>query len=622
MPKPTSSGHRSWPVRLLIGFWRAIDFARRLFFTLLFFAILAIIGFALRGGPSVNVPQSAALVWTPIGNLVDSPENGEQELAGQLFQQAPRQTRVESLVKALNRAAKDPRIKEAVLKLDQLDSAGMAQLQTLAKAIRNFKKSGKPVIAYAGSYTQPAYFLAAQANSVEMDPMGQVLLDGFGVYNHYFKDALDKLGVTVHVFRVGKYKSAVEPFTRNDMSPAAKKADQAWLSTLWGAYKDGVARGRKLSPNSIEQYVDHFADRLSAANGNAAQVAKQSGLVDSLVTLEQLRKQVGETVGMNTDTGTFNQISDREYLAATRHGEKHPGHRVAVIVAEGPIIDGSGYAGTVGSDTLTELLRRAQHDNSIDAVVLQVNSPGGSVFASEAIRRAVLATRDAGKPVVVSMSNMAASGGYWISMDANQIFAHRTTLTGSIGIFALIPNISKPLNNLGIHTDGIGTTPLSGALRIDRPMSAQAAQALDAVIKNGYQRFIDHVAQARHMQVQAVNNIAQGRVWSGADAKRIGLVDHIGGLQDAVHAAAKLAQLKAGEYSVETLSPRAGWASKVLKRLGTVFARAGLSASIPAPRWLQQLARLKSAVAPLTWMNDPRGEYAYCACRPDLGGGH
>lgn len=620
MPKTTPGGSRSWPARLLISLWRAIDFIRRLFFTLLFFAILAVIGFALSGGPSVSVPKSAALVWTPIGNLVDSPESGEQELAGQLFQRAPRQTRVENLVKALNRAAHDPRIKEAVLKLDQLDSAGMAQLQTLAKAIRAFKKSGKPVIAYAGSYTQPAYFLAAQANSVEMDPMGQVLLDGFGVYNHYFKDALDNLGVKVHVFRVGKYKSAVEPFTRNNMSPAAKQADQAWLNTLWGAYKNGVAQGRKLQPDSIKQYVDHFADRLSAANGDAAQVAKQSGLVDSLDTLQQLRKQVGERVGMNPDTGTFNQISDRDYLVATRHGDKHPGHRVAVIVAEGPIVDGAGYAGTVGSETLTELFRRAQDDDRVDAVVLQVNSPGGSVFASEQIRRAVLATRDAGKPVVVSMSNMAASGGYWISMDANQIFARPTTLTGSIGIFALVPNISGPLNELGIHTDGIGTTPLSGALRIDRPMSQQAAQALDAVIKNGYQRFISHVAQARHMQVQAVNSIAQGRVWSGADAKRLGLVDHLGGRHDAIQAAAKLAKLKPGEYSVETLSPRAGWASKVLKHLGSVAVRAGLHASVPAPRWLLQLARLKSAVTPLTWMNDPRGEYAYCACRPDLGG--
>jgi len=620
MPKPNPGGRRSWPVRLLISLWRIIDFTRRLFFTLVFLAIVAVIVFALKGGPSVQVPESAALVWTPVGNLVDSPESGERELAGQLFQQTPRQTRVENLVKALNRAAKDPRIKVAVLKLDQLGSAGMAQLQTLAQAIRNFKKSGKPVIAYAGSYSQPAYFLAAQANSVELDPMGQVLIDGFGVYNHYFKDALDKLGVRVHVFRVGKYKSAVEPFTRNGMSPAAQEADRAWLDTLWGAYKQGVAQGRKLSPDSIEQYVDHFTDRLSAANGDAAQVAKQSGLVDSLDTLEQLRKQIGEKVGTNPDTGSFNQIGNRDYLAATARGETHPGHRVAVIVAEGPIIDGEGYAGTVGSETLTHLFHRAQDNSNVDAVVLQVNSPGGSVFASEQIRRAVLATRDAGKPVVVSMSNLAASGGYWISMDANQIFAHRTTLTGSIGIFALIPNITKPLNALGIHTDGIGTTPLSGALRIDRPLSQQAAQALDAVIKNGYQRFITHVAKARHMQVQAVNSIAQGRVWSGADAHHLGLVDHIGGLHDAVAAAAKLAKLKPGEYSVQTLSPRAGWASKVLKRLGEVAVRSGLGISSPAPQWLHPLLALKSEVTPLAWMNDPKGEYAYCACRPDLGG--
>lgn len=619
MRSPNYENRHSWPVRLLVGLWRFVDFVRRLFFTLLFFALIALLVFVFRGGPSVTVPQSAVLVWTPAGKLVDSPESGEQELAGQLFSQVPRETRVHDLVVALNRAAKDPRIKVALLKLDQMGEAGMAQLQTLAQAIRNFKKSGKPVIAYAGSYSQPAYYLAAQADSVEMDPMGQVMLDGFGVYNHYFKDALDKLGVNVHVFRVGKYKSAVEPFIRNSMSPAAQEADRAWLNTLWGAYKQGVAKGRKLTPQAIDQYIGQFVPRLTAANGDAAQVAKQYGLVDSLDTVEQLRKQMAERVGTNA-SGTFNQISDSDYLAATAPSRHPSGHRIAVIVAEGPIVDGPGYAGTVGSDTLTRLFRRAQDDRAIDAVVLQVNSPGGSAYASEQIRRAIMATRSAGKPVVVSMSNLAASGGYWISMAGNQIYARPTTLTGSIGIFAIVPDLAKPLNELGIHTDGIGTTPLSGALRIDRPLSAQAQQMIQATIQQGYHQFITRVAKARHMPVQAVNSIAQGRVWSGAAARRLGLVDHLGGLHDAIQAAAKLARLSPGQYSVETLSPRPGWASKVLKRFGEVAVRSGLRMGWHLPWWMQRLAAVDSATAPLRWMDDPRNEYAYCACQPDLGG--
>ncbi len=620
MRRANHEHRRSWPVRVLLGLWRTIDFVRRLFFTLLFLAIIAVAVFLLRGGPSVTVPQSAALVWTPVGKLVDSPENAEQRLAGQLLEQAPQETRVHNLVVALQRAARDPRIKVVLLKLDEMGSAGMAQLQTLAQAIREFKKSGKPVIAYAGSYSQPAYYLAAQANKVEMDPMGQVELDGFGVYNHYFKDALDKLGVNVHVFRVGKYKSAVEPFMRNSMSADARQADQAWLGTLWSAYKQGVAQGRGLTAKRVDQYVNQFVANLTQANGDAAKVATQFGLVDSLDTVQQLRRQLRQRVGSDPRTGSFRQISDVNYLAATGSEQKPTGHQVAVIVAEGPIVDGNGYAGTVGSATLTRLFRRAQRDKSVDAVVLQVNSPGGSAFASEQIRRAMMATRDAGKPVVVSMSSMAASGGYWISMDANQIFARRTTLTGSIGIFALIPDFAKPLNDLGIHTDGVGTTPLSGAMRMDRPLSQQTQQAIQATIDQGYHQFITRVAKARHMQVQAVNSIAQGRVWSGADAKRLGLVDHLGGLHDAVAAAAKLARLKPGEYSVETLSPRAGWASSVLRSLGEAAVSAGVGGEWRVPGWLGRLASLRSAVAPLAWMNDPRNEYAYCACTPDLGG--
>lgn len=614
------SGHSPF-VRILLFFWHALDLLRRIFFTLVFLAIVAVLVFLFVGRHEVRVPNGAALVWVPQGDLVDQVGQGRRTLTAELFNERPRHTRVADLVIALKRAATDPRISLAVLKLDEMGAAGMAQLQELAGAIAAFRKSGKQVIAYAPSYDQKTYYLAAQADQVYMDPMGQVMLQGFGVYQHYFKDALDKLGVKVHVFRVGKYKSAVEPFIRNDMSPAARAANKAWLNTLWSAYKNDVASARKLGPGAIDDYIANYPDRLDAAQGDAAQVARNAGLVDKLVSIDDLRRKVAGMVGLASSNGTFRQIDDRQYLAATGGPDRgrSSGHDVGLVVIEGPIVDGRGWNDTAGGDTVSSLIRRARRDDGIAALVLRVDSPGGSVFASEQIRREVVRTREAGKPVVVSMSNLAASGGYWVSMNANQIWAHATTITGSIGIFGIVPTFQKPLNELGIHTDGLGTTPLAGAFRLDMPLSPAVQRSIQAVIDHGYQTFISNVAHARGMTVESVDRIAQGRVWSGEDARRIGLVDHIGGLQAATRAAARLAGLSAGRYELKPITPHVDTATRILRHLYGTLGEAGLR--LPVPAWLSRLMHSDfAATLELGWLDDPDFMYARCFCRPDLGG--
>lgn len=606
-------------LRFLGGIWKTIDVIRRIIITLFVLAVVAVLYFVFVGPPAPQVPQKAALVWAPQGNVVEQTQTGPDVLAHQVLGGAPRQTSVQELKTSLERAAHDKRIKLAVLKLDDLNEVGMAQLQELGEAIDDFKASGKKVIAYAPSYDQKAYYLAAHANRVYMDPMGMVLIQGFGLYNHYFKDALDKLHVQVHVFRQGRYKSAVEPFIRNDMSADARKEDSAWLTDLWNTYKQGVAQGRNIKPQAIDDYANNLPETLQQANGDGAKVALQAGLVNKLITLPELRKQIEKVVGKNSHTGSFNQIDDRNYVKATGGLYKaHSQHEVGLVVVEGPIVDGRGKPGTAGGDTITAELHRAKDDSNISAVVMRVDSPGGSVTASEKIRHAVLALQRAGKPVVVSMSDMGASGGYWISMNANQIWARASTITGSIGIFGIIPTFNKGLNKLGIHTDGVGTNRYSGALRPDMPMNPQVAQAVQSVINNGYQHFIHNVANARHMKVSQVNAIAEGHVWSGTAAKKLGLVDYLGGFNQAVKAAAKLAHLQ-GPVAVQPIRRRTGLGPELVQMFSRAAVRADVGHVLGVPRWLEQLAGQSSAAKELSWMNDPRDIYAYCPCRPDLG---
>ncbi|HEU0196709.1 MAG TPA: signal peptide peptidase SppA [Nevskiaceae bacterium] len=607
------SGSAVW--RVFGWIWRIVTGVYRVLVIVIILVALGALWFDLRGGPTVHVGNHVALVLHPAGRLVDKGANPAERLIDRLSGEAPAQTSLATLRTALRHGARDPRIKLAVLDFDEMGSAGVAQLQELSRSIAAFRKAGKKVYAYGTAYNQYQYLPAVQADSISLDPMGTVLLQGFGVYGDYFKDALDKLGVQVEVFRVGAFKSAVEPFIRNDMSPDAKLANRAWLGDLWSSYQAEVVAQRKLAPDALDTYIANFSTKLVADQGNGAELALASKLVDKIQTRDQFRASMDALVGKDEASGSFRQISARQYERAWQHAHSANDelNRVGVIVVEGDIVDGKSGRNSAGGQTIAHLLDEATRSNKVAAVVLRVNSPGGSVVAAERIRRAEARLKAAGKPFVVSMSTLAASGGYWISMDADRIFAEPTTITGSIGIFALLPNFTQLLNKWGVHSDGVGTSPLAGAFRVDAPLTPPQRAIIQSQVDYGYSLFTRGVAQGRHLPLADVQTIAQGRVWSGEAAKQRGLVDAFGGLNAAIHYAAAQAKLKPGAYTVEHFTAMPSL-SQLLKAQFHIHARSAvLSTSTGLPQaWL---APLVGAMQTLRHFNDPRGQYAYCFCR-------
>jgi protease-4 len=607
---------------ILSGIWRGLDGLRKVLHLILLVVIFGVIVWAVSSSMP-PFPQRAALVIRPEGRLVEQLSgDGVQRAIESAQDQERQETLLWDLVDAIRAAATDNRIRVLVLDLDKMEGAGQPMLEELASAIGKFRASGKPVIAYGTTFDQGQYYLAAQADKIYLDPTGYVMIEGYSRYSLYFKGLLQKLGVDVNVFRVGTFKSAVEIFTRNDMSPADKQQSLAYLNTLWSSYQKAVTDARKLSSGAIESYVDSLPKAVSSAGGDGAKVAMQAGLVTALADRLQVEKDLMGLVGEDKSTGSFNQVSAQDY-ARVVHAQKkvHDGDgsaRIGVIVASGDIADGRQPPGTIGGDSLSRLIRQARLDKNIKAVVLRVDSPGGSVAASEEIYQELQALRAAGKPLVVSMGDLAASGGYYISAPANQIWASPATLTGSIGIFAIIPTISQTLGKVGVGVDGIGTTPLAGALTIDRPLSAEASELIQSQIDRGYQQFVDRVASGRRETRQQIDAIGQGHVWAGADARRIGLVDRLGTMEDAVKAAAQLA--KVTEYQVEFIQPHLSWAQQLFQQTQARAAGAAVSffhadaqslglAEVanrlnPVARDLEQLARFSV----------PGHLYSYCFC--------
>ncbi len=616
------SQNRSWIVRLFAGIWRVVEFIRRVLVTLVVLVIVLALWLVLSGPPKWTVEDNVALVWAPVGTLVEIvDEPPETALLQRITSQRSQQTRVRDLIKALEYAATDKRISLVFLKLDELENAGMAQLQELGAALQHFRKqSGKKLIAYAPYYSQPAYYLAAQADEIYLDPMGFVLVGGFSHYGMYFKEAIDKLGVDVHIFRAGEYKSAVEPFERVDMSPEAKVANAAWLQVLWEQYKAGIAPPRKLTPADFENYAANLPAVVEAYSGDLAAAASALKLVDGLQTLQQVREKVGTVVGMDEDIDSFRQIDHFTYLSIVDQPKYAPDTpAIGLVVAQGELIDGESMVGVTGADTLSDLIAEAILDDQIAALVLRVDSPGGSITASETIRRQVQRFRDSGRPVVVSMSSLAASGGYWIAAPADQIWAQDTTLTGSIGVFGIVPTFDRSLAKLGIRVDGVGTTPMAAALRADMPMKPEVERSFQLVVEHDYRQFIQQVAKGRRMTPEAVDKLARGRVWSGLDAKKLGLVDHTGGLQAAIVAAVKLAGLDADNYRLEALEPSRKFSSALLEFFSFGLARLGIE-QMGLPDWLMRVAEQPELQSRLRWLNDPNGIYSHCFCRPTLGG--
>lgn len=613
------------PIARVFGWiWQCLNALRKVLHLIL---LLIIFGLLMAGvaGPPVHMPDGAALVIDPEGELVEQLAGDPLERAvGELRGDGIRQVLVKDLVDSLESAATDDRVRAVVLRLELLEANGVPRLQAVAAAIRKVRDAGKKVIALGDSYDQGQYYLAAQADEVYLNDLGLVFIDGFGYYRTFLKGALDKLQVDLNVFRVGEYKSFVEPFIRDDMSAEDKQASGKWLQSMWAVYQRDVVAARKLEPGSLDDYANNFAAYLQAADGSASRVAVDRRLVDDLMSRQEFRDYMVELVGepdVFTDAD-FNSIDYRSYLAVlnrTRPASMRA-ENVGVIVASGQIIDGEAAPGEVGGDTLAALVRQAALDDSIKAVVLRVDSPGGSMFASEVVREEIESLKAAGKPVVVSMGTVAASGGYYISMPADEIWASEATITGSIGVGAIVPTINRGLGALGIHVDGIGTTALSGQLRLDRPLGAEARSVLEQTVQDAYRIFVSEVAEARDMPMERVDSVARGRVWIGSDAKDLGLVDVLGDLNGAIAAAAERAGLAADSYGIEYVEAELSLPERLLRQyavnLVSRLGQFGVGTILPhrdSPAD-QVLALAGAEWRALHALNDPRGLYYLCEC--------
>jgi protease IV len=616
-----SSGSPGWGFFQLV--WRILDGVRKVLSLILLLVIFGFVLAALHTSIPV-VPRTAALVIAPEGELVEQLSSDPLRRAvGQATGGAAPETLLRDVVDAIEAAKDDTRIKLIVLDVGNLGPSGLSKLQEIGAAIRDFRAAGKRVVASADSLDQTQFYLASQAGELYLDPLGLVYVDGFSYYRMFLKEAIDKLGVNVNVFRAGTFKSYTDQFSRSDMAPTEREESSAWLGVLWAAYQSDVTRARSLPAHALDEYVAQGPAALAALHGDAAKLALQRGLVTALKSRRQVADELKTLVGEDQETHSFNAVGMNQYLTSTRAKrllKAKSESKVGIVVAAGEILDGRQPSGTIGGESTAGLLRQARFDESIKAVVLRVDSPGGSMFASEQILREVKNLRNAGKPVVVSMSTYAASGGYYISAAANEIFASPTTLTGSIGVFAVVPTFERTLEKLGIKVDGIGTSPLAGGLRIDRTLSADTRQLLQSSVDHAYAEFLQRVGEGRKKSVEDVDRIAQGRVWAGADAERIGLVDHLGGLKDAVSAAAKLADLS-GDYGVDYVESELTLREQLLLELRSESLSVGRAAGlIPAPGEIERVFDPVLAQArAIARLNDPRGLYAYCWCsQPNL----
>jgi protease-4 len=602
-------------VRFVRGVWNALNFTRLLVFNLIFVVIVVAIVIGFFSARPMLQPRTT-LVLDPKGQVVEQyTVDAAQRALGNIAGDEAKEVQLRDLLHVIDAAARDARIERIALIPDDLGGAGLATLHELGGALDRFRAAGKEVVAVSGGLDQSQYLLAAHADRILLDPDGSVTIEGFASYRSYFKDALDKLGVQVHLIKVGQYKSAAEPYVLNEASEASKEADRFWMGALWNDYLAEIAGLRKLDANKISDDIAHYDERVAAQSGDLARLALEQKLVDQLATRADARKYLRDKGAAEGSDG-FRQIDFKSYLATLGPDIAHLGSEVAVVVAQGEIVPGERPPGMVGGRSAAQLIRAAREDDRVKALVLRVDSPGGDAYSSELIRREVEQTRDAGKPVVVSMGDVAASGGYWIAMDGDEIWAEPTTITGSIGIFGLFMTIPDTLAKIGVHTDGVATTPLAGELDIRRPLSPQVESVLNSVIRHGYDQFIGRVAAARKRTPEEIDAIAQGRVWSGTQAKERGLVDKLGGLGDAIASAAARAQLGTG-YSVRYVEREPSTWERFLLGFGQSesLAKIARAVGLTLPgAWLD-----RSEVAEITGIVDTLRErryaaFAHCFC--------
>ena len=607
--------------RFFGAIWRGFNSLRKVLHLLLLLFIFMLFFGVLSGEAPPILPERAALVIQPSGALVEQLDGDPYDRAvAELMDEAQPQTLVQDVVDALEHARTDDRIAAVHLELSALTSAGIDKLERIAVAINAFRETGKPVIASADFYLQQGYYLAAHADEVYLNPNGLIFIQGYGSYRTYYKDAIDLLRIDWNVFRVGSHKTAFEPYTRMDMSPEDRESRSNMLDHLWTAYQDSVVTARGLPEGAIDDYAQNLVAHVETAGGDLAIVARERGLVDELLGRTELRDTMIGHVGPDSDDETaYSSVSLRSYLSqlGMRRGSKENSQNVAVVVASGSILDGDQPSGTIGGESTAALLRKALNDESVKSVVLRVDSGGGSAFASEVIAEEVRALRDAGKPVVASMSSVAASGGYWISMHADQIFATPTTITGSIGVLGMFPTFQRTLATIGVASDGVGTTPWSGQLRPDREMSDDGKQLFQSLINDAYQDFITAVAEGRELDLDYVDQIAQGQIWTGEEAFENGLVDVLGDVDDAIVAAAKLAGMEEGDYGQKLIERTLSPTEQLIVDLMSTFRTVGIdpAAFVDKPKPLEVFAnQLQAMLASVAQFNDPMGIYSHCFC--------
>lgn len=584
--------------------WWLLDGTRRALMNLLVLTLLVVFVVAWLSHTPRPLPSGTTLVLKLDGQLVEQYSGSPRE---QLAAQArgsslPHQTRLRDVLAALDAAARDDKIATLLLDVDSLDSAGLAGLHEVSAAIQRFKASGKPVLAYGDSYSQRGYFLAAQADQVYLHPMGMVNIQGFGARRIYFKEALDRLGVTAHVAKVGTYKSFAEPYTATGPSPATQEAEGLVYGELWSGYTGAIEKARKLEAGSIARGIDELPQRLAALKGDPAQLALQAKLVDGLKTRDQMRELLIQRGARDDASKSFRQIGLGDYVA--RLPQDLGPAAIAVVVAEGEIVEGDAGPGRIGGDSTARLIRRAREDDTVKAVVLRVNSPGGSAFASEIIRRELELTRQAGKPVVVSMGDVAASGGYWITMNSDAVIADPGTITGSIGVFAILPTAEGLMDKLSLRTGGTTTTWLAGGYDPRRPLDPRLQAALQSGVEGIYARFTSLAAQARKTTPAQIDTVAQGRIWTGAQAKERGLVDRLGSYDDALRTAAQLIK----QPQPEGARPRVRYIERDLSRTDRLIASLGDVLAPPLVNALAEHLQPLSALGGLQALQAPVAE--------------
>lgn len=606
--------------RFIAGFfkwtWRLLNFVREFILNLFLVGLILIcvgVYFEFSSSSRPVEPQKGALIVDLSGVVVDKPSvsNKLSKIGRQLLGASSDRLKENSLfdvVDAIRQAKGDANITGMVLDLRDFAGADQPSLQYIGKALREFRDSGKQIYATGDSYSQAQYYLASFANKIYLSPQGTVDIHGFATNGLYYKTLLDKLKVSSHVFRVGTYKSAVEPFLRDDMSPAARDADSRWIGELWQNYLNTLAANRQITPQQLFPGAQGVLDGLQKVGGDTAVYARDNKLVDELASRSLVDQQMTKVFGWDEQAKDFKGTSIYDYQVKNNSS---PDGNIAVVMANGAIMDGDETPGSVGSDTTAMEIRQARLDPKIKAIVLRVNSPGGSVTASETIREELAAAKEAGKPVVVSMGGMAASGGYWISTPANYIIASPNTLTGSIGIFGVINTVENTLDSIGVHTDGVATSPLAD-VATTKALPPEVQQMMQLSIENGYKNFLGLVAKSRNKTPEQINEIAQGHVWTGSDAKANGLVDAIGDFDDAVAKAAELAKLKHWQLSWYQDDPN--FVDMLFSQMD-VSARAALpealKAYLPAPLY-DVMASMKNQPGLFDNLNDPQNRYAMC----------